>query len=250
MTMTEQVPAGTDHRFTALKELFDNRFSCRGFLPHPVPRPVIERVLDLARRTPSWCNTQPWQVLVTEGSATEQFRSQLSAHAANNAMNPDFAFPSKYPGIYQERRRECGIALYDSVGIARGDRESSAQQAAKNFELFGAPHAAIITTEDDLGVYGVLDCGLYVQTFLLAAESLGLGAIPQAALAAHASFVAEFFGLTPNRRVVCGISFGWPDRPHPANGFRTTRATVDETVTWVGDPPEAQAVRSTALNLG
>jgi nitroreductase len=240
MTMTDQEHVRTDERYPALKGLLDNRFSCRGFRPDPVPRAAIERVLDLARRTPSWCNTQPWHVLVTEGQATERFRSGLSAHAASHAMDPDFAFPARYAGVYQDRRKECGVALYDSVGIARGDRESSARQAAKNFELFGAPHAAIITTEADLGVYGVLDCGLYIQTFLLAAESLGLGAIPQAALAAHAPFISDFFGLAENRKVVCGISFGWPDPQHPANGFRTSRATVEEAVTWVADAPTSE----------
>ena len=240
MTMTDQDQVCAGDSFATLKGLLDRRFSCRGFRLDPVPRATIERVLDLVRQTPSWCNTQPWHVMITEGSATERLRSGLSAYAASHAMDPDFAFPSRYAGVYQDRRRECGLALYDSVGIARGDRVSSARQAAKNFELFGAPHAAIITTEADLGVYGVLDCGLYVQTFLLAAESLGLGAIPQAALAAHAPFITDFFGLPENRRVVCGISFGWPDPLHPANGFRTTRAAVDETVTWVGDEPASE----------
>ena len=75
---------------------------------------------------------------------------------------------------------------------------------------------------------------MYVQTFLLAAQSLGLGAIPQAALAAYAPFIRDFFGLPHNRLIVCGVSFGWPDHDHPANGFRTRRAPTDETVTWVG----------------
>lgn len=235
-----QVGEDNAEQSIVLGDLLNGRFSCRGFQPQPVPRSVIERVLDMARRTPSWCNTQPWHVLVTEGSATERFRSQLSEHAAHGEMEPDFAFPTRYDGVYRQRRRECGVALYDSLGIARGDRQASARQAAKNFELFGAPHAAIITTEADLGVYGVLDCGLYVQTFLLAAESLGLGAIPQAALAAHAPFVAEFFGIPANRRIVCGISFGWPDRQHPANSFRTSRIPLEDTVRWVSDSTAAQ----------
>ena len=89
-------------------------------------------------------------------------------------------------------------------------RSASAEQAAKNFELFGAPHVAIVTTETALGVYGAVACGLYVQSFLLAAQSLGVGAIPQAALAIDSTFVREYFDLPDTRRVVCGISFGWP----------------------------------------
>jgi hypothetical protein len=35
--------------------------------------------------------------------------------------------------------------------------------------------------------------------------------------------------------VVCGISFGYEDPAHPANGFRTSRATVGEAARWVED---------------
>lgn len=220
--------------FSTLHRLLDQRWSCRGFSDRPVPRPIIEQVLDAARLSPSWCNTQPWHVTVTGGAGTERFRSALAAHAAGGSeLNPDFAFPERYTGIYQDRRRECAMQLYDSVGVTRGDRVASAQQAARNFEFFGAPHVAIITTTADLGTYGAVDCGLYIQSFLLAAHSLGLGAIPQAALAAHSGFVRDHLELPQDRFVVCGISFGYPDHEHAANGFRTHRAAAEDTYSWV-----------------
>ncbi|MEV6985922.1 nitroreductase [Sphaerisporangium sp. NPDC051017] len=233
MTVTNAEVCGTGPDTAALGRLLDGRWSCRGFLDDAVPRPIIEQVLDLARRAPSWCNTQPWHVVLTEGEGTERFRTALSAHAASAPLAPDFPFPKRYAGSYDARRKETAWQLYESVGIERGDRAASAVQAAKNFALFGAPHAAVITTEADLGVYGAVDCGIYVETFLLAAQSLGLGAIPQAALAAYSPFIREFFGLPQNRLVVCGISFGRPDHDHPANSFRTRRVEVPETVTWV-----------------
>lgn len=216
-----------------LEDMLNGRYSCRAFRPEPVPRQTITRLLDLARRTPSWCNTQPWHVHVTEGSATEEFRAALR-EAATDAPAPDFSFPASYSGVWQERRRAVAWQLYDAVGVERGDRIASAQQAAENFELFGAPHAAVITTPTDLGVYGALDCGLYVGTFLLAAQSLGLAAVPQAALAAPAKVVGDFFAVPDDRSIVCGISFGLPAEDHPANSFRSTRADLTETVSWHG----------------
>ena len=59
---TESPIAGDQPLETWLRE----RHSCRAFLPEPVPRAVIERILALAQRTASWCNCQPWQVAVTE----------------------------------------------------------------------------------------------------------------------------------------------------------------------------------------
>ena len=41
-------------------EVVRGRRSTRGFLPKPVPREVLEDVIDLATRSPSSMNTQPW----------------------------------------------------------------------------------------------------------------------------------------------------------------------------------------------
>jgi nitroreductase len=197
-----------------------------------VPRAAQEALLALAQRTASWCNSQPWQVHITEGAATERFREAMLAPAQPGEPSPDFEWPGAYIGIYQERRRECALALYDAVGIPRGDREASARQARENFRLFGAPHVAVVTTDAALGVYGAIDCGGYVANFLLAAASLGMAAIPQAALAKSPHRVRDFFGLGDDRKVVCGISFGYADADHPANGFRTTRAPVAAAASW------------------
>jgi len=224
MTTTEQ--------YDVLRRILDERWTCRQFRLDPVPRDTIEQVLALAQRTPSWCNSQAWQVVVTEGDATERFRKELAAHIQANQSAPDFEFPAAYTGVYRDRRRECGFQLYDSIGIVKGDREASFVQMLRNFELFDAPHVAIVTTEADLGVYGAVDCGLYVNSFLLGAQSLGLATAAQAALASYSPFVREHFDLPDSRRVVVGISFGYPDLDHPINGFRTSRADLDEVITW------------------
>ncbi len=54
----------------------------------------------------------------------------------------------------------CAVQLYQAVGIGREDKASAARQSLENFRFFGAPHVALITTDDELGVYGVVDCGL------------------------------------------------------------------------------------------
>jgi nitroreductase len=219
-----------------LDGLLARRHSCRAFLPTPVERPKIERILAIAQRTASWCNAQPWQVIITSGEGTRAFRSALYAHAETHASAHDFEPPKQYAGAYLQRRRACGLQLYGRLGIGRDDKEAARLQAMENFRLFGAPHAAVITSEADLGTYGAVDCGAYVANFLLAADSLGIAAIAQAALAAHPGLIRRHFGLPETRRVVCGISFGYEDPAHPANGFRTERSPLDEVVTWVDAP--------------
>lgn len=220
------------HNPTDLASVIESRSSCRAFRPDPVPRETITRILALAQKAPSWCNTQPWQVAITEGDGTDRFRAGLADHVRSAPQEPDFAFPLEYVGEYRARRKDCAMQLYSSLGIADGDRRASTEQTMKNFDLFGAPHVAVITTDESLGLYGAVDCGVYVGTFLLAAQSLGVAAVPQAALAGCAPYIRSYFDLPDDRKVVCAISFGFADDEHPANSFRTPRADVETVVTW------------------
>jgi nitroreductase len=217
-----------------LEQALTTRYSARKFLPRQVERKLIEQILALAQRTASWCNVQPWQVIVTSGDATNKFRDAMLAHVDSGApQQPDFAFPERYEGDYRGRRVRCGVQLYQSLGIAREDRAAAKTQALENFRLFDASHVALITTEAALGFWGGLDCGLYINSFMLAARSLGVDTIAQAALASYPGFVREYFGLPENRKLICGISFGYADAEHSINQYRTERAAVAEAVRFV-----------------
>ncbi|AVJ30802.1 nitroreductase [Achromobacter spanius] len=219
---------------TALEDWLLARHSCRAFLPQPVPRATVERILTLAQRTASWCNCQPWQVAITEGDGTRRLRDALERRAQVEGFTPDFPFPREYRDEYLARRRESGFQLYGAVGVPRGDREAYRRQEMRNFALFDAPHVAIITTDEALGEYGAMDCGGYVANFLLAAQANGVATVAQASLAMYPEVLREVLGIGPGRRVVCGISFGFEDTAHPANSYRTRRAELSETVQWIG----------------
>jgi nitroreductase len=218
---------------SGLERLLETRHSCRAFLPTEIPRATIERMLKLSQKAPSWCNTQPWRVHLASGATLEAFRSAYVERARLSDGVSDLGFPLAYRGVYLARRRECGFALYKSLGIARDEKERAAEQALDNFRFFGAPHLAVISTERDLGPYGAIDCGGYISVFLLAAASLGVAAVPQAAIATHSAFVREFFKMPEGRQIVGGVSFGCEQSGHPANSFRTTRADLSEVVTWL-----------------
>ena len=216
-----------------LETLVLGRCSVRKFVDRQVPKPAIEGILSLAQRTASWCNTQPWELVVTSGAATGRFRDALYARAASGAQaEPDFAFPPRYDGVYRERRKVCGVQLYESLGIGKEDRAAAQRQALENYRFFDAPHVAMLTTDATLGVYGAIDCGLYVANFMLAAQNAGVATIAQASLAAYPDFVRDYFQLPASRLIVCGISFGYADPGHAANGYRTGRTGLDSVVRW------------------
>ncbi|RSZ61907.1 nitroreductase [Corynebacterium hylobatis] len=75
-------------------------------------------------------------------------------------------------------------------------------------------------------------CGGYVTSLLLSAESLGIAAVPQAAIAMYPDIIRRELGLGEERKIVCGVAFGYRDTGHPVNSFRTTRADIADVVEW------------------
>ncbi|MDV8001818.1 nitroreductase [Rhodococcus sp. IEGM 1408] len=215
---------------TMLEQILDDRYSCRGFTSDPVPEDTIERILQMAQRTASWCNSQAWQVELVTGQATAEFGKHLTDYVVSNGMRSDIPAPERYEGVYGERRRASGYGLYTALGIERTDKDARLTQMLENYRFFGAPHVAVITSDAGLGTYGAVDCGGYVATFLAAASSLGVATCAQAALALYSDGVREHLGIGEDRLIVCGIAFGYADAEHPANTFRAERADLGDVV--------------------
>ncbi|MBV6725556.1 nitroreductase [Nocardioides daeguensis] len=217
-----------------LEGLLTTRYSCRAFTDRAVPEEDLRRLFTIAQRTASWCNSQAWQVELLSGEAAEALSARLLDRLQDPTERPDIATPEAYEGVYRDRRRTCGRALYDAVGIAQDDPMGRLNQALENFRFFGAPHVAIITSPVALGTYGVMDCGGYVANLLTAAETLGLDAIAQGAIAMYSDAVRDHLDVPEDRWIVCAVSIGYADAEHPANGFRTERESVANAVAGLG----------------
>ena len=223
-----------DLPYCSLLEVAKARHACRAFLDRPVPQELISHILAVAEKSPSDCNAQPWSVFFLSGPALEHLAVDLYAAAErHDPITSDVPAIAKYTGRYQERRRDCGWALYEAVGVAKGDRVASGRQALQNFRFFGAPHAAIITSAKSLGQRGIFDTGIYLGHFLLAAQSLGIATVPQGAIAHHAAVIRRHVSIPDDLQIICGVAFGYSKTAHPANSFRTTRVSQSEYVRFV-----------------
>jgi nitroreductase len=209
------------------------RRSVRGFLPREVPEEVLTRVFEAAQRAPSWCNIQPWRVVVTRGTSTRRFAERMLEAARAGRTSTDFAWPTEYPEPYGRHRKECGKALYEAMGVARDDY--AARQAAwlRNFEAFGAPHMALVGVDRRMMPYAGIDLGCWLQSVMLACVHEGLGTCAQAALAAHADAVRDLLGWEPEVGLIFGVAIGYEDPAVPANRCHTSRGALPENVRFV-----------------
>lgn len=67
-------------------ECIRQRVSCRRFQETPIPREDIRRVVDLARFSPSWKNTQPVRYIVIDDA---MFIGDVMPSKAENGEKPE-----------------------------------------------------------------------------------------------------------------------------------------------------------------
>ncbi len=215
-------------------EAIKTRKSIRAFLPHPVPKETIEQVLELAKRSPSWANTQPWEVAVLGGEVMVQVQQAL-AQAASSGMtpSPDIPFP-RFPESYIARRRSIGSRLYELMGINREDRQARLEWARKGNRFFDAPNGFIFYQDRELSPWSMLDLGLFSQTLMLAAVSFGLGTCSLAAAAPYPAILRQILGIPEEKKIVYGMAIGYPDWQYPANKLQSPREPVSSFARWYG----------------
>jgi nitroreductase len=113
-------------------EAIASRMSARAFTAQPVPRELLQAILQVASRAPSGTNCQPWHVYVLQGASRDTLVEQVCA--LHDAMRTDPAlvaqyaeeydyYPQKWISPYIDRRRENGWGLYGLLGIGKGDKD-------------------------------------------------------------------------------------------------------------------------------
>jgi nitroreductase len=229
-------PACADIAETA-DEAIASRRSVRAFLPEPVPRAVIERILAVSARAPSGTNMQPWKVYVTAGAEKEKLtQAILDSYESGGpgTERPWKYYPDKFFEPYLTRRRTVGWGLYNLLGIAKGDTEKMKAQRAENYKFFGAPVGMIFTIDDRLEIGSWLDYGMFMENVMVSARAHGLHSCPQAAFAEYHAIIRQHLGIPENETVICGLSIGYEDKDAPQNALRTERAPLEDFVRFIG----------------
>ena len=101
--------------FAVLSKLLDERYSCRGYLDQQVDETTVQDIVTAASKVPSWCNAQPWKVIVTRGDATKAFSDALD-QGGRNAGNGirTLSGQLQYTGDYLDRRRGMWVSALRS----------------------------------------------------------------------------------------------------------------------------------------
>jgi nitroreductase len=168
--------------------------------PDPVPRELIEEVLDAAVQAPNHYKVRPWRFVVLTGAGRNKLGDVMAASQA--ARHPEFPV---------EAFDKCrSLPLRAPVVIAVGvDKPSE----VKVLEIENVCAAAAAT-----------------QNLLLAAHAIGLGAKWRTGEWARDLMVKEFLGFEADQPIIGFIYLGYPEfgaAPAPRPSFEDRTLWVE-----------------------
>ncbi len=216
-------------------QALNSRFTCRAFNPEPVKKEVILKIMECAICSPSWANTQPWEIFIAGGEVLERIRRAYMEYFANDEpRNPDIPWVEKWPPEHEERIKKLGIERYNHLGISREDEAARNKSWRLNFKFFGAPTVIYLCMHESLSEWSIFDMGSISQSIMLAAQEFGVDSAPAVNLVAYPKVIRKEIDIPEELSIIFGIAIGYKDKNSQQNTFRSTRRHLDEVVRLEG----------------
>ena len=217
--------------------LVRTRRSIRGYQDKPVPRRVIEEIIEVAKGAPSSMNSQPWHVHVLTGEPLDQVRQRNTEMMLAGAQaKRDILTHGPYEGVHRQRQVDIAKKLFEAMDIARDDKERRQDWVMRGFRQFDAPVSLVLTYDRTLdpGATCHFDLGALSYGIVLAAWDRGLGTVVNGQGITRSDIVREIAGIPDEEVIMTCIAMGYPDENFAANGVTSDRQPNSDFVHYVG----------------
>jgi nitroreductase len=218
-------------------DIVHERRSIRGYQQKPIPRELIEEIIDLAKRAPSSMNTQPWHFHVITGEPLERIRKgNTEKMMSGSAVDREIKMNHGYEGPHRERQIEIAVQLFEAMGIARDDKPKRQDWVMRGFRQFDAPVSIVITVDKALAddTIAHFDCGAATYGLVLAAWSKGLGSVINGQGIMQSSVVRENANIPEDEVIMTCVAMGYPSDEFVANDVKSRRVTNEQVASFVG----------------
>ncbi len=219
-----------------IDEALRQRRSVRAFRRDPLPRALVEEILDAAALSPSNTNVQPWQVHVVAGEVRDRLEREVLAHRETEPSDAVAEFPraGKRKEPYLSRMRTLGKAMYGLLEIPKGDAAAGWRQWGRNYAFFDAPVGLIFTIDKDLDQINWVDLGLFAMAIMLAAKARGVDTCALGAWNNYWTVTRRILDVPEDRYIAFGMAMGYADETAPVNTLVAEREPKEAFATFHG----------------
>jgi nitroreductase len=211
------------------------RHSVRDFSSKPVPKETVMKILEVATRSPSGGNAQPWEVFVATGTTLEKIRNTFQERAKSGPGGPGGpprgpGGPPPQPAYIQERMAQIRNERLKLLGLDPADPASGRVFMDWGARLFGLQ--AVVYICMDKALSNNLDLGLFIQTVCLAAQGYGVDSFIAGSLVSNQDILREELEIPENLNIITGIGLGYPNPDNIINTYRSPRRPISEVVRY------------------
>ena len=215
----------------------ESRKSTRGFLDKPVPKALIDEIINTAKWAPTSYNTQTWHIHAVAGDVLNTIREGNTKNTlAGKPHVRDFPYKEDYEGGHRKNQIDVAIQLFEVMGVERDDKEKRMDWMLRGFRQFDAPVSLVLTYDKYLEPAAMTHFGLGSLAYgiVLAAWERGIGCVINGQGIMQSDVVREHANIPDDQNIMICIAMGYPDESFPANDVRSTRAENSTFVTYVG----------------
>lgn len=214
-------------------EAIQSRCSIRAFKDTPIPKETLNQILNAASNSPSFRNTQPWEVAVVCGEKRNELSRMVYELARKKEkIDPDLTRPKTWPVSHDARARKHGARRLAFLGVERNDEARREKLRLMNFEFYGGPCAIFLFMDGSLNEWSIFDMGLFTQSLILAAHSFGIESCLQASVPDYAREIKKFLNISKDKKLIICISLGYPNDKAKLNTYRAEKQQPDEFTKW------------------
>ena len=218
-------------------EFAASRKSARGFLDKPIPKELVDEIINVAKWAPSSYNTQTWRIHAVAGEPLDKIREGNTANTlAGKPHVRDFPYKEDYVGEHKQRQRDVAMQLFEVMGIERDDKDKRTDWMLRGFRQFDAPVSLVLTYPKSLEPAAItqFSLGSLAYGIVLAAWERGIGCVINGQGIMQSDVVHQHAGIPDDEAIMICIAMGYPDDSFLANEVRSTRADNSEFVKYVG----------------
>lgn len=169
-----------------VREAIKTRRSIGRVRPDPVPRELVEEILESAVHAPNHKITEPWRFYVFSGKGRGEL-ARARAELARILAEAEGEEEEYVAGRVSRERKKAFRAPVVIAVISKGGRDE-----VETLENYAA-------------------CAAAVQNMQLTAHALGLATMWRTGPVAYHSYMRDFFGLEANDKIVAYLYLGYPD---------------------------------------
>jgi nitroreductase len=192
-------------------EAISNRRSVRAYEPEPIPREIINAIIEAGNQAPSTYPFQPWRFVVVEDLEFKQKLVQTTMPFWKNSFDSMKDDPV-FSGYYKKAK-----ALYDAM------------DEPKDMVYYSAPVILFVLGPSRHAV----SCALACENIMIAAQSFGLGScfVGFGSLVKSNAEVVQALELSDDEQIYGPILLGYPKDLPEERALRTEKK--GPTVKWI-----------------